>query len=112
MTTLAMERIETDAPIALCPDCGWPDEGTAWSGSYTYRKCCGVVITSEVSPYGARVVEDTVAYTMLSHSDREAVDAAVFRIQRMNEALTRAQERGDRAAQLIVEGQLASMRMA
>lgn len=62
------------------------------------------------SPYGAREVEDTVAYTMLSPLDREAVDAAVFRITQMNAVLARAQARGDRAAALIVEGQLASMR--
>lgn len=40
----------------------------------------------------------------------ERVDAAVFRIRVMNMRLTQAQERGDRAAQLIIEGQLAAMR--
>jgi hypothetical protein len=62
------------------------------------------------SPYGARRVEDTMAYSMLDAPSREQVDAAVFRIANMNARLTLAQAQGDRAAALIIEGQLAAMR--
>lgn len=41
---------------------------------------------------------------------RESVDAAVFRIANMNARLTLAQAKGDRAAVLIIEGQLAALR--
>lgn len=42
--------------------------------------------------------------------EQERIDAAVFRIANMNAVLTLAQARGDRAAVLIIEGQLAALR--
>lgn len=60
---------------------------------------------------GVPEMRGTVGYTMLDDRAREDVDAAVFRFREMNRKLTLAQEAGDRAAELIIEGQLAALRV-